>query len=108
MASLMLRSSKRLLTCPRVGSHCNWRIARRSIATAPTASGDTSNLPLAGIKVLDMTRVLAGVGDAFNGGMIVADFHNSHIVLKFWEILGMRWTTLYEPTCEVGHVQKLY
>jgi hypothetical protein len=32
----------------------------RRLATA-AASGDASNLPLAGIKVLDMTRVLAGV-----------------------------------------------
>jgi succinate--hydroxymethylglutarate CoA-transferase len=32
----------------------------RRLATAAAASGDASNLPLAGIKVLDMTRVLAG------------------------------------------------
>jgi hypothetical protein len=37
----------------------NWPL--RKLATAAAASGDASNLPLAGIKVLDMTRVLAGV-----------------------------------------------
>ncbi|KAL1641852.1 hypothetical protein SLS61_009959 [Didymella pomorum] len=36
----------------------NWSL--RKLATAAAASGDASNLPLAGIKVLDMTRVLAG------------------------------------------------
>lgn len=37
----------------------NWSL--RKLATAAAASGDAPNLPLAGIKVLDMTRVLAGV-----------------------------------------------
>jgi succinate--hydroxymethylglutarate CoA-transferase len=59
---MMLRSSRRFLAAPSISSQCHWRsIARRGIATTPTASGDASNLPLAGIKVLDMTRVLAGV-----------------------------------------------
>nr|POE78626.1 succinate--hydroxymethylglutarate coa-transferase [Quercus suber] len=35
-------------------------LARRGLAT-PANGADASNLPLAGIKVLDMTRVLAGV-----------------------------------------------
>lgn len=37
----------------------NWSL--RKLATVAAANGDASNLPLAGIKVLDMTRVLAGV-----------------------------------------------
>lgn len=37
----------------------NWSL--RKLATAAAANGDGANLPLAGIKVLDMTRVLAGV-----------------------------------------------
>lgn len=37
----------------------NWSL--RKLATTAAASGDAANLPLAGIKVLDMTRVLAGV-----------------------------------------------
>jgi hypothetical protein len=35
--------------------------ARRCMSTATAGAADTSTLPLAGIKVLDMTRVLAGV-----------------------------------------------
>ncbi|KAH3907548.1 hypothetical protein HBI56_159750 [Parastagonospora nodorum] len=60
MMNVMLRSSRRWLTASRFDSQCHWRIARRGIATTPAASGDATNLPLAGIKVLDMTRVLAG------------------------------------------------
>lgn len=47
-------SSSRFITTPQ----CQ-RI-RRGFASATTT--DAANLPLAGIKVLDMTRVLAGVG----------------------------------------------
>jgi hypothetical protein len=35
--------------------------ARRRPLTTTAATGDAASLPLAGIKVLDMTRVLAGV-----------------------------------------------
>lgn len=63
---------------------------------------------MAGIKVLDMTRVLAGVSETLAGGMAVTDFDNSHIVLKYWEILGTRRATQYGPTFEVGDVKKLY
>jgi len=42
----------------------NWSL--RKLATAAAAGGDASNLPLAGIKVLDMTRVLAGVRNSSN------------------------------------------
>lgn len=37
--------------------------ARHAYSTAPGATNSAS-LPLAGIRVLDMTRVLAGVGDS--------------------------------------------
>jgi hypothetical protein len=83
MMNVMLRSSRRWLTASRFDSQCHWRIARRGIATTPAASGDATNLPLAGIKVLDMTRVLAGVSDTLAGGMAVADSDNSRIVLKY-------------------------
>ncbi|KAF3002018.1 Kinesin-like protein kif20a [Curvularia kusanoi] len=36
----------------------NWSL--RKLATAAVAGGEAANLPLAGVKVLDMTRVLAG------------------------------------------------
>ena len=39
-------------------------IQRRCLATSAAGAADTAKLPLAGIKVLDMTRVLAGVCDA--------------------------------------------
>jgi hypothetical protein len=62
----MLRGSRRALSFPCYRPQSNSRkIVSRNIATTQTASGDVSNLPLAGIKVLDMTRVLAGVSFAF-------------------------------------------
>ncbi|CAO2647692.1 Nn.00g086140.m01.CDS01 [Neocucurbitaria sp. VM-36] len=61
MAGLIFRSSGRLLR-PSLQSPrpCHWPLyaPRRGLAAA--ASADAANLPLAGIKVLDMTRVLAG------------------------------------------------
>lgn len=63
MSYSMFRSSRCVLrSLPKKSSSydtMNWSL--RKLATAAAASGDTSNLPLAGIKVLDMTRVLAGV-----------------------------------------------
>jgi hypothetical protein len=70
MANLILRSAKRVPASLFRGSQSPFAsITRRNIATAPTASGDASSLPLAGIKVLDMTRVLAGVGIMFPSDM---------------------------------------
>jgi hypothetical protein len=63
MANFVLRSSRRMFTSRILTSPCN-RLSittRRGIASTEAAGGDASNLPLAGIKVLDMTRVLAGV-----------------------------------------------
>lgn len=66
----------------------NWSL--RKLATAAAASGDASNLPLAGIKVLDMTRVLAGVRTNESHGYRarLANF-TSHTAHKSLEILGM-------------------
>jgi succinate--hydroxymethylglutarate CoA-transferase len=66
----MLRSSRRALLSSGFRPQFNRRnVISRNIATTQTASGDASNLPLAGIKVLDMTRVLAGVSCAVFCGM---------------------------------------
>jgi hypothetical protein len=65
MASLMSRWPRPLSTSFLVKSQlqrCN--PPRRPIAST-AASGDAANLPLGGIKVLDMTRVLAGVSEAY-------------------------------------------
>lgn len=61
MSNFMLRSSRLVFQRFPSNSISNWpkNGLRRGLATE--ASGDTLNLPLAGIKVLDMTRVLAGV-----------------------------------------------
>lgn len=61
MERLVLRGSRLAVTSHSSRVRCG-RLRHgfnRSIAT-PTSS-DAANLPLAGIKVLDMTRVLAGV-----------------------------------------------
>ncbi|KAH7088518.1 caib/baif family protein-like protein [Paraphoma chrysanthemicola] len=61
MATLSMRSSRHALWTSLRRSECHWprSTSVRRIATT-TPSGDAANLPLAGIKVLDMTRVLAG------------------------------------------------
>ncbi|PSN66933.1 CAIB/BAIF family protein [Corynespora cassiicola Philippines] len=61
MASLLFRPSRQLLSARTFVSRPNWPLcsSRRRLATA-AAGGDAASLPLAGIKVLDMTRVLAG------------------------------------------------
>jgi hypothetical protein len=62
MANFVLRSSRRAILSPGFRPQFNQRnVIPRNIATIQTASGDAANLPLAEIKVLDMTRVLAGV-----------------------------------------------
>jgi hypothetical protein len=62
MTGIILRSSTRAFQASVRNSASNsfQRHARRMLATA-AGSGNAANLPLAGIKVLDMTRVLAGV-----------------------------------------------
>lgn len=82
----------------------NWDLRR--LATAAAASADASNLPLAGIKVLDMTRVLAGV--CFEAHVLAKTLSltlHSHTAHKFLEILGTPECTQYKPTTEVGKPQ---
>lgn len=60
--NMMLRSSGTVLRSLVNRSQCNWPQACFRCGIATTAARvDASSLPLAGIKVLDMTRVLAGV-----------------------------------------------
>ena len=47
-----------------------------------TAAKDDGKLPLKGYKVLDMTRVLAGVSPIINGLRKAAEIFISHIVRK--------------------------
>jgi hypothetical protein len=63
---------------------------RRSISTTQTVDKQAvEKLPLAGIKVLDMTRVLAGVSDHCIGATRSKPLtEHSHIVHKSLEILG--------------------
>lgn len=99
MASLMLRGSKRFLAPQCLNTPCLRRsITRRYIATTPASSGEASSLPLAGIKVLDMTRVLAGVSYGASRYMRCNSHSYSRTARKYWEILGTHWATLYEPT----------
>ena len=99
MASIVLRSSRYALQTSIRRPECHWPMGnsiRRIATTAP--SGDASNLPLAGIKVLDMTRVLAGVRRKSRDKnlQLTSASHTAH---KSSEILGTR---LYGPTSEVG------
>jgi hypothetical protein len=82
---------------PRV--HCrypaNWvatrtsQLWRRNSATKSNADKHiVEKLPLAGIKVLDMTRVLAGVCDCIGEKMTESLTSISHTVLRYLEILG--------------------
>jgi hypothetical protein len=68
MAGLM-RASRRVFLGSLGSRRLNWHAftPRRRLTTA--ASGDAASLPLAGIKVLDMTRVLAGVRDIYLSGL---------------------------------------
>ena len=102
MINMLVQSSRRVIraSLPSSGSNCVKKLPRRCLATA-TRPGDGS-LPLAGIKVLDMTRVLAGVCSQF----ILAGAHYSqrisHIAHKSWVISGMRWTTVRTNDPELG------
>lgn len=69
----------------------NWQaeVFCRPLSTSPAASADAASLPLAGIKVLDMTRVLAGVSQfTFNHGVDLTA--PSLIARRFWVTLGER------------------
>jgi len=61
---LSRRVKSQCVTCRAPGKAC--RPWARSIATQENVKKDVNEkLPLAGIRVLDMTRVLAGVGDFY-------------------------------------------
>ena len=67
----------------RVALNGSTNSAHRSLATTP----DSPTLPLSGIRVLDMTRVLAGVcrsSASANTDLTLS----SRTVRKFWETLG--------------------
>lgn len=55
-----LRQLSRAVAAPRPRARTSTRISRRLFGTTQTARSDRSNLPLDGVRVLDMTRVLAG------------------------------------------------
>jgi hypothetical protein len=62
---------------------------KRNITTKNDVSKQmVEKLPLAGIKVLDMTRVLAGVCDPLSKVGLGSLTSRSHIVLRYSEILG--------------------
>lgn len=85
---IALRSFARR-TNPTLLSNATTLVLRRSYST-PVQSTDT--LPLAGIRVLDMTRVLAGVSWSLaldgpqEGTNANISTNSSHIAHKFWEI----------------------
>lgn len=108
-----------LVPSSRYGS--NDSIVRRGLATAASAPiAGKGKLPLAGIRVLDMSRILAGVclitkhrGNLITsiasgrGGTVLANGDDllfySHIVHKFLEIWGMVHEALYEVSfCSSG------
>lgn len=74
--SFRLLSSRALSQVPcRIHS-----IQRRWLAT-PIGAADAATLPLAGIKVLDMTRVLAGVrfhAKSYQNNRLVSNSHTRH------------------------------
>lgn len=61
MSNMLVRSPARFFRAPTLqfGAKSHWTSSNRCLTTTAPAAGDS--LPLAGIKVLDMTRVLAGV-----------------------------------------------
>ena len=79
-------------SCRLLSQRAVFQSARQSLLTRPrymsTAPGttDTSTLPLAGIKVLDMTRVLAGVRTTVFQNLNPSLMTCSHIALKYLEI----------------------
>ena len=76
-------------SCRLLSQRAVFHSARQSLLTRPrymsTAPGttDTSTLPLAGIKVLDMTRVLAGVRNTISQSLDILLILCSHIALKY-------------------------
>ena len=72
MASFAVRNSKRVLQAGWRFPRFNW-ITPSYVRRLATEATDASNLPLVGIKVLDMTRVLAGVSHILHVVLIETD-----------------------------------
>lgn len=64
---------------------CRSNALRMPLRRYSSAASTDGTLPLAGIRVLDMTRVLAGVSE-FPMSLKHRLIGSSHIVLKFWVI----------------------
>lgn len=80
---------RRLTVCLNGTYLVPWSI-RRTLATAANApTADVDTLPLKGFKVLDMTRVLAGVRGQLKVWRLYTDGCHSHIAHKYLAILGM-------------------
>jgi hypothetical protein len=71
--------------------------ARGFATTERMAKEVNEKLPLAGIRVLDMTRVLAGVGVYYIGsfGSLLELTANSQHAHKYLEILGMSFLDVH-------------
>jgi hypothetical protein len=85
-------STKAMIARPAILRGC-WRRSSRTIKRY-SSSLNADSLPLAGVKVLDMTRVLAGVGsictpEEHADKKLTQCAISSHLAHRFWEILGM-------------------
>jgi len=72
MASFAVRNSRRVWQAGLRFPRLNW-ITLSHVRRLATEATDASNLPLVGIKVLDMTRVLAGVSHILTIVLIKSD-----------------------------------
>jgi len=79
-----------------------WTLQRRCLATPAAGAADTAVLPLAGVKVLDMTRVLAGVRISTSKHEIDTDML-SHTAHRFSVTLGKARPTELFDTSGVRH-----
>lgn len=61
MSGLIIRNARRAFQSSLQTPKCKWLRTQPARGLATETATMSANLPLAGIKVLDMTRVLAGV-----------------------------------------------
>ena len=80
MGSRSLLIASRSISRPNVSFSALYSLRRRGFADVAT---DDMSLPLKGYKVLDMTRVLAGVCDLIYKICPSANKIHSHTVLRF-------------------------
>lgn len=88
----LARSCRQGWTPARGFPTANYKIWKRGNATESSVDKETiDKLPLAGIRVLDMTRVLAGVGLGLSGMrmLVLMLTRYSRIVHRFLQTLGM-------------------